>query len=317
MEVTFRSILVPVDGSMQSRISQEMAIFLSKLFTSQVTVMHVVSSELPELAGKTYSSREDIVPVNQATMQFPRAIEITRPRENIFPDEVINELTNRLREDGQTLLNQSVAVFTASGLAPNHKSVEATDIAEAIIEEADKGKYDLVVMGNSSEELLPLDLHLGSVARKVALSVKASTLIVRKKTEVEKILVPVDGSIKEERSLRKAKTIAKAANASIVLLHVQEKLLLRLRPEITQVGIAILERAAKLLDGVEVEKKLLPGDPAHFIIQTAEQVGADLIVMGSGGLSLPHRLFLGSVTDHVLHHATVPVLLVKQTASSG
>jgi nucleotide-binding universal stress UspA family protein len=311
MEETFRNILVPVDGSLQSRISQEMAAFLSKRFNSQLTVMHVVSSELPELAGKTYSSREDIVPVNQATMQFPRAIEITRPRENIFPDEVINELTNRLREDGETLLNESVALFTASGLTPNHKLVEAIDTAEAIIEEADKGKYDLVVMGNSSEDEEPLNLHLGSIARKVALRANTSTLIVRRKTEVKKILVPVDGSVKEEKSLGRAKTIAKAANASIVLLHVQEKMLLRLRPEIAQVGTAILERTAKLLDGVEVERKLLPGDPAHFIIQTAEQVDADLIVMGSGGLSLPRRLFLGSVTDHVLHHATVPVLLVK------
>jgi nucleotide-binding universal stress UspA family protein len=311
MEETFRNILVPVDGSMQSRISQEMAVFLSKLFKSHVTVIHVVSSELPELAGKTYSSREDIVPVNQATMQFPRAIEITRPRENVFPSEVVNELTDRLREDGETLLNASVALFTAAGLAPNQKLIEATDTAEAIIKEADKGKYDLVVVGNSSEDEEPLNLHLGSIARKVALSTKASTLIVRKKPEVKKILVPVDGSIKEEKCLRKAKTIAKAANASIVLLHVQEKTLLRLRPEISQVGTAIMERAAKLLDGVEVERKLLPGDPAHFIIQTAEKVGADLIVISSGGLSLPRRLFLGSVTDHVLHHATVPVLLVK------
>ncbi len=311
MEKTFRSILVPVDSSTQSRISQEMAIFLSKRFNSQVTVMHVVSSELPELAGKTYSSREDIVPVNQATMQFPRAVEITRPRENIFPDEVINELTTRLREEGETLLTQSVALFTASGLAPNKKLVEATDTAEAIIEEADKGKYDLVVMGNSSENEEPLNLHLGSIARKVALSVKASTMIVRKKTEVKKILVPVDGSIREDKSLGRAKTLAKAANANVVLLHVQERFLLGLRPEIAQVGTAILERAAKLLDGVTVEQKLLPGDPAHFIIQTAEKVDADLIVMGSGGLGLPRRLFLGSVTDHVLHHATVPVLLVK------
>jgi nucleotide-binding universal stress UspA family protein len=311
MEETFHNILVPVDGSLQSRISQEMAVFLSKLFNSQVTVMHVVSSELPELAGKTYSSREDIVPVNQATMQFPRAVEITRPRENVYPDEVVNELTNRLREDGQTLLDKSVALFTNAGIASKQKLAEASDTAEAIVKEAEVGKYDLVVMGNSGEDEEALDLHLGSVARKVALSVKASTLIVRKKPEIKKILIPVDGSVREEKTLRKAQTIAKAANTDIVLLHVQEKSLLRLRPEFRDVGTAILERAALLLGNMRVEQKLLPGDPAHLIIRTAEHVNADVIVMGSGSLSLQHRLFLGSVTDHVLHHATVPVLLVK------
>jgi nucleotide-binding universal stress UspA family protein len=311
MEETFRNILVPIDNSLQSRISQEMAVFLSTRFKSQVTVMHVVSSELPELAGKTYSSREDIVPVNQATMQFPRAVEIARPRENVFPDEVLNELTNRLREEGQTLLNESAALFTTAGVTPKQKLAEGTDTAEAIIAEAEAGKYDLVVMGNSSEDEEKLNLHLGSVARKVALGIKASTLIVRQKPDVRKILVPVDGSVREEKAVRKAQAIAKAANAKVVLLHVQEKSLLRLRPEFRDAGNAILERAAKLLNNMQVEQKLLPGDPAHLIIRTAEEVNADIIVISSGGLSLQRRLFLGSVTDHVLHHATVPVLLVK------
>ena len=47
-----------------------MAVFISKLFKSQVTVMHVVSNELPTIAGKTYSSREDFVPVNAAITSF-------------------------------------------------------------------------------------------------------------------------------------------------------------------------------------------------------------------------------------------------------
>jgi nucleotide-binding universal stress UspA family protein len=72
MEEAFNNILVPVDGSQQSRTAQEMAIFLSKLFKSQVTLLNVVSNELPTLAGQMYSSREDFVPINPATFQFPR-----------------------------------------------------------------------------------------------------------------------------------------------------------------------------------------------------------------------------------------------------
>jgi nucleotide-binding universal stress UspA family protein len=102
MEEAFNNILVPVDGSQQSRTAQEMAIFLSKLFKSQVTLLNVVSNELPTLAGQMYSSREDFVPINPATFQFPRTIGLTRPRENVFPDEVIREVTEGYRERGQT-----------------------------------------------------------------------------------------------------------------------------------------------------------------------------------------------------------------------
>jgi nucleotide-binding universal stress UspA family protein len=311
MEKIFRSILVPVDGSPQSKTAQEMAVFISKRFKSQVTVIHVVSNDLPVLAGKTYSSREDFVPVNAATYQFPRTIGITRPRENVYPDEVLNELTERLREDGETILTESIALFTSRGIPVKQKFVEATNTAEAVIEEAEAGRYDLVVIGNSGNVEDELDLHLGSVAKKVALSVKAPILINREKSEVKKILVPVDGSPKEEIALLQASAIAKETGARVIVLHVQEKSLLKVRPEINQIGTKILDNASKMFEGIEVEQKLTSGDPANLIIKTAKQADVDLLVMSGGGLGAFKRLFLGSVTDHVLHHTTAPLLLVK------
>lgn len=311
MEKAFRSILVPVDGSPQSKMAQEMAVFLSKLFKAQVTVMHVVSNELPTLAGKTYSSREDFVPLNAATYQFPRTIGLTRPRENIYPDEVVNEMTQRLRDDGEAILAESAALFTSEGITVKQKFVEASDTPQTIIEEAEAGRYDLVVIGNSGNTDDALDLHLGSVAKKVALSVKAPILVNREKREVKKILVPVDGSSKEEIALRQASTLAKATGAQAILLHVQESSLLKMRPEINQVGIQILDHASKMFEGVSHEQKLASGDPAKIIVKTAKQTSVDLIVMSGGGLGAFRRLFLGSVTDHVLHHAATPVLLIK------
>jgi len=311
MEEVFRNILLPVDGSTQSRIAQEMTAFLSKLFKSQVTLLHVVSNELPALAGQVYSSREDFVPINTATYQFPRTIGLSRPRENVLPDEVIREITEHYRQKGQTVLTEIAARFTQQGITVKNKIVEGTDVAESIISDAETGNFDLIIMGNSGSDVSEFDLHLGSVAHKVLLRAKIPIMIVRNKRDIRKILVPVDGSVKEEKAMRKAQTLAKATMSTVILLHVQDASLLRLRPEIRGMGLQVLEENSNTFKGIQFEKRLVSGDPANVIIQTAKQEGADLIVMSKGELGTLKGLFLGSVSDHVLHHATVPVLLVK------
>jgi nucleotide-binding universal stress UspA family protein len=311
MEEVFRNILVPIDGSLQSRISQEMAVFLSKLFRSQVTLLYVVSNELLTLPGHIYTLRESYVPISTATGQFPRTLSLPQTKEYVFPDEVIKEVTENYLQKGQTLLAESTSLFIREGLTVNEKLVEGTDIAETIITEAENGNYDLVVMGNSGSEESELDLHLGSVARKVSSSVKTPIMIVRKKIEIRKILIPVDGSVKEGKALQNASAIAKATGSRVVLLHVQETSLLRLKPEIKGFGLKILENASRVFEGMQLEQKLVSGDPANIIIQTAIQADVDLIVMSKGGRAALKDFFLGSVSDHVLHHATVPIFLVK------
>jgi len=174
MKEDFKNILVPIDHSLQSRTAQEMAVFISKLFNSQVTLLHVVSNELPILAGQTYSPREDFVPLNTATLQFPRTISLPRPRENVFPNEIVQEITERYREIGKATIADSVVRFTRAGLKVKEKVVEGSDVADSIISETEAGDYDLIIMGNSGNEENELDLHLGSVAHKVALRAKIS-----------------------------------------------------------------------------------------------------------------------------------------------
>ena len=51
-------------------------------------------------------------------------------------------------------------------------------------------------------------------------------------------------------------------------------------------------------------------NPGEGIITTAEKERADLIVMGTRGLSTLRRTVLGSVSDYVLHHTKIPVAVV-------
>jgi nucleotide-binding universal stress UspA family protein len=63
--------------------------------------------------------------------------------------------------------------------------------------------------------------------------------------------------------------------------------------------------------GVEANAVMLHGEPATLIIDEAEKENADLIVMGTRGLSAGKRWLLGSVSTHVMHHAPCNVLVVR------
>ncbi|KAL3866358.1 hypothetical protein ACJMK2_043663 [Sinanodonta woodiana] len=53
------------------------------------------------------------------------------------------------------------------------------------------------------------------------------------------------------------------------------------------------------------------GDPGHTIVKVAEEKHADVIVVGTRGMGKIRRTFLGSVSDYVIHHSHVPVLVCR------
>lgn len=77
---------------------------------------------------------------------------------------------------------------------------------------------------------------------------------------------------------------------------------------------AVLEKALGLAKagGVEAKVHAPKGDPADALMEVAERVGADLIVVGNRGMTGARRL-LGSVPNKVTHHAQCSVLVVNTT----
>jgi nucleotide-binding universal stress UspA family protein len=79
------------------------------------------------------------------------------------------------------------------------------------------------------------------------------------------------------------------------------------------------EREAVLLDivrnartkGASAEFLIWTGDPGHSLVAAAEAEHADLLVVGTRGRSGAERMLLGSVSDHLVHHAGCPVLVVR------
>jgi nucleotide-binding universal stress UspA family protein len=76
-----------------------------------------------------------------------------------------------------------------------------------------------------------------------------------------------------------------------------------------------LDRTAQAFGG-QVDRRIEFGDPAAEICRVAEDEGFDVIVVGSHGSGFVKRVLLGSVSQHLLHHAPCPVLVVRAPGHS-
>jgi nucleotide-binding universal stress UspA family protein len=182
---------------------------------------------------------------------------------------------------------------------------------------------------------------LGSVAKRVVAESPVPVLLLRpgghRVTHLTTVLIPVDGSPGSALALGTAAPLAQATGARIVLLQVilflpsahvhpwvtinhrweeealesargyVEGLASRLREAgITAEGRAVVGRREEL----PVDRPT--GSIPRTIAETANDVGADLIVMSTHALMGAERARLGSVADEVVRTARRPVLLVRQ-----
>jgi nucleotide-binding universal stress UspA family protein len=137
------------------------------------------------------------------------------------------------------------------------------------------------------------------------------------------ILVPTDFGEPSEAALDYAVELAKALGAEIVILHAFEIPAMSF-PDGAIVATAemtsrILEGAQVGLDkqvtryassGVSVRGIVKQNDPWHAVLTTAEEIGADLVCMGTHGRRGLPRAILGSVAEKVVRTCTMPVLVV-------
>jgi nucleotide-binding universal stress UspA family protein len=73
-----------------------------------------------------------------------------------------------------------------------------------------------------------------------------------------------------------------------------------------------LARTAAALTGCEIDRRVELGDVATTICRVAEEIPADVIVVGSHGRTGLKRMLLGSVSEHVVRHSPCPVLVVHE-----
>ena len=79
--------------------------------------------------------------------------------------------------------------------------------------------------------------------------------------------------------------------------------------------VALREAADRATEfGVtDIDQHARQGEPAGVLLDVAEEIGADLIVVGNKGMTGARRFLLGSVPNQVSHHAPCSVLIVRTT----
>ncbi|HEY3046422.1 MAG TPA: universal stress protein [Polaromonas sp.] len=140
------------------------------------------------------------------------------------------------------------------------------------------------------------------------------------------ILVPVDGSSTAGQAIDKAIAMAEAFKSEVTVIYVIDPYAFSgvgadfsygqaeyLSAATAEANEAIKHAKQAFQEhGITVTASVVEGHAIYRgILETAESVGADLLVMGSHGRRGLERLVLGSVTAQVLSHAHLPVLVVR------
>lgn len=146
-------------------------------------------------------------------------------------------------------------------------------------------------------------------------------------TTYQHILVPVDESPISYAAVEHALALAKSLDSQVTLMSVIAVDpfvgvdFYKVAPAITDYFMQAEKKAKERLeeiklsferDNIAVSTKLIHGvSPAEGIMHTADEVSADLIIMGSHGRTGIQKMFLGSVAQNVLTQSPIPVLIVK------
>jgi nucleotide-binding universal stress UspA family protein len=134
-------------------------------------------------------------------------------------------------------------------------------------------------------------------------------------------MLPVDGSENSTLACNHAIDLAKTKGMEIVLLNSYGQLSARIGGAARAQIISTLEEESRSIlapverlceeNNLKYKSLIRGGTPSNAIIQAAQEEGCDIIVIGACGRSNLAGIVLGSVTQQVLRHATVPVLVVR------
>ena len=141
------------------------------------------------------------------------------------------------------------------------------------------------------------------------------------KRQISKILVPLDGSKNSQRGLEMAISLARQCGATITGVfsihappHSEFRGVGSVEKSLNREVKKIMEESKTLAakNGIVFKEKLMRGDIGYNIVKLAQgKEKFDMIVIGSRGRSSAKELFVGSVSNYVIHTAKIPVLVVK------
>jgi nucleotide-binding universal stress UspA family protein len=237
------------------------------------------------------------------------------------------ELAAEAEAAAQEIAERAAATLRERGAAVD-VCVSRYAPAVSILDQAEKVHADLIVLGSHGMGAVERFL-LGSVSERVARYAHCSVLVARG-DRLRRAIVAIDGLESSERALDALARLPLLADQELTFVHV-------LRPDTVSptlepggslgggalfdeyvdqhhvTGQQVVERAlarAPLADN-RGATRVRCGAPAEELIAAAQEIDADLIVVGAANKSALGRLFLGSVSGRVLTHAPCSVLVAR------
>jgi len=294
----FKRILVPLDGSQLAEASLPAAASLAEKLNAPVTLLHVIEQNAPEA--------------------------IHNERHLTHPQEAESYL--------QDLAKQT---FTAGVKADWHvHSAEVKDVPASIVEHSGEFDPDLIIMCAHGRSGIR-DMLFGRIAHQVVAKGSTPLLLLHPRTSqpkpftLSRILIPLDSESIHDDSLPAAKILAKAYNAELYLLCViptfntlrgDEAATSTLLPATTNALLDIKEEHAKehlqghlnelIGEGFQASAEIARGDPAQTIVDAAEFIEADLIVLSTHRRAGIDAFWARSVAPNVARRTHIPLLLI-------
>jgi nucleotide-binding universal stress UspA family protein len=142
---------------------------------------------------------------------------------------------------------------------------------------------------------------------------------------MKKLLLPVDSSSVPERLITYLKDFVSCLDYEVTLLNVipldrnlvhgdligvydlnREKF-----EETAQEMLTLVEAGLREAGITNIKKMHVTGDPAQMIVRIAETEDFHLVMMCTHGMGAAKRLLIGSVTNKVVHHSEIPVMVIR------
>jgi len=221
------------------------------------------------------------------------------------------------------------AARSATGVDAELRAIPDNFPARALQQAAEEDGADLIVIGSAHHGRLGRVL-LGDFARGVLHDAPCAVAVAPKglgAVALRRIAVGYDGTPEADAALALARDLAADHGAALTVCVAWEDPSLPILTAgdtgipVAQLVTGVRDEAQALLDAVmcdlppRTEGRLLHG-PAATVLEDAAQTH-DLLVVGSRRVGTFDRVAVGSTSDHLVHHAPCPVLVVPRAAETG
>src|SRR3712207_1437433 len=138
-----------------------------------------------------------------------------------------------------------------------------------------------------------------------------------------KILLATDGSADAARATEAASDLASRSDSELHVVHVWHDVPgpyrhAFVKRELRRQGEEILQEQVQKIEsagGTVAQAHLRGGRTSNQVIGLSDELGVGLLVVGSRGMGTVRRILMGSHSEEIVHHAHVPVLVVRDRKS--